>query len=255
MAYDPTGGEVVLFGGLVIGSEGLSTLSDTWSWDGTRWSQLDPATSPPGLSGALLGYDPSSRRLVLTGGDISTGGNRLEESGLTWTWDGSTWSPQPAGGLPSSDAPTALATDDATGQLILVTTREGCQGTDTWRWGGAAWVLLHPAASPPPAAAASLAYDPRAGTLDLFTAAGGCDATGATAATPPVWSWTGSTWTAGATPPAPVLSGAWEVTTSGGGALVVTSQGTYLWRSQPGGLSEVSSSPVVGDVGGHLRRR
>ena len=248
MAYDPAVGDVLLFGGLVVGSEGLSTLSDTWSWNGSRWSELRPAASPPGLSGALLGYDPSTRRLVLTGGDTSTGEGRLVETEATWTWDGSSWTSQPADGLPSSDLPSALATDDATGQLILVTTRAGCQGTDTWRWGGGAWVLLHPTASPPPADSDSLAYDPGSEALDLFTAPGGCGRAGpASPAPPPVWSWNGSAWTSGATPSAPVLSGAWELTTSGGGALVVTAQGTYLWRGQGGGLSEVSSSPAVGD--------
>jgi hypothetical protein len=248
MAYDPSEGRVILFGGLVLGSEGLSTLSDTWSWDGSGWVQLHPAVSPPGLSGALLGYDPSTGLLVLTGGDTSTGEGRLVETQSTWTWDGSSWTQQVADGLPPSELPSALATDSASGQLILLTTRAGCQGTDTWRWGGSAWEPLDPSTSPPPADSESLVYDPGARTLDLFTAPGGCDGAAPAASTaPPVWSWDGIAWSPGATPPATVLSGAWEVTSSGTGALVVTAQGTYLWGGRMGGLSQLSSSPAVGD--------
>jgi hypothetical protein len=249
MAYDPATGDVLLFGGLAIGSQGLNALGDTWRWDGSSWTQLHPAVSPPALSGALLGYDPSSGRLVLTGGDTSSAGGHLAEQDASWTWDGSSWSLQAPSGLPASDLPNAMATDAASGQLILVTTRAGCAGTDTWRWGGDGWVLLHPAASPPPADSDALAFDPGSQSLDLFTAPGGCDGTQETASTtPPVWSWNGSTWTAGSTPTASVLTGSWELTTAGSGELLVTAQGTYLWRSgQTAGWSQVSSSPAVGD--------
>jgi hypothetical protein len=248
MAYDPATGDVILYGGLVIGNQALTTLADTWSWDGARWSELHPAVSPPALSGAFLGYDPSTRDLVLTGGDTSVQGGHLADTDATWTWDGSSWSPQPEGGIPASDLINAVATDDATGQLILVTTRAGCEGTDTWRWGGTAWLLLHPSASPPPADSDGLAYDPSSASLDLFTARGGCDGTQeAAATTPPVFSWNGSTWTPGPTPTGSVLSGSWEATTSGSGDLVVTAQGTYRWGGEAGGWNHVSSSPAVGD--------
>ncbi len=42
MTYDAATGTVLLFGGRVNGT----VLSDTWSWDGTTWTQLTPATSP-----------------------------------------------------------------------------------------------------------------------------------------------------------------------------------------------------------------
>ena len=108
MAYDPAGGDVILYGGLVIGSEGLTTLSDTWSWDGAQWTELRPTVSPPGLSGALLAYDPSTQRLVLTGGDTARPGGPLEETDGTWTWDGSTWA-SPAGGHPPGGRPAQRA--------------------------------------------------------------------------------------------------------------------------------------------------
>jgi hypothetical protein len=246
MAYDPAVGDVILYGGLVIGSQGLNTLSDTWSWDGSGWTELHPAVSPPGLSGALLAYDPSTQRLVLTGGDTARPGGPLEETDGTWTWDGTTWTSQPAGTLPAADLPSALGTDGATGQLILLTSQPGCGSTETWRWSGSTWTLLHPATPPPPAAVDSLAYDPRSESLDLVTASQDCDGgVAADSASPPVWSWNGSSWNAGPESGESVPPSSWELTTSGRGALLVSATGTYLWKD--GGWSELSSSPVAGD--------
>jgi hypothetical protein len=250
MAYDPADSSVLLFGGLVIGSQGLNALDDTWSWNGTRWAELHPTASPPGLSGALLGYDPATGSLVLTGGDTSTPGGQLEETDATWSWGGSAWTAEAAAALPASDLPAALATDSASGQLILVTTGAGCQGLDTWEWGGSAWVQLHPAASPPATLEAGLVFDPRTSALDLFPAASGCAGVDETvAATPPVWSWNGSTWSTTTAPPDTVLTGSWELTTSSSAALVVTSEGTYRWSGgDGGGWSPVSTSPAAGDA-------
>ena len=63
MAYDAARGRVVLFSGL-----SAQRLADTWEWDGGRWSQMKPATSPPFRSGHAMAYDPVRRRVVLFGG-------------------------------------------------------------------------------------------------------------------------------------------------------------------------------------------
>jgi len=249
MAYDDADGDVILYGGLVIGGTGLRALADTWSWNGVEWSQLDPATSPPALSDALLGYDPATKELVLTGGDQSNRTDGLVEADATWTWSGSSWSAQPSGGLPAPDLPGAMATDQATGQLILVTGSAGCQGTETWRWGAGSWVLLHPATSPPAASVDGLAFDPASGGLDLLEASGGCAGDAATtSATPPSWSWNGSTWSPVPTPAASALAASWELTTSAEGTLLVSSAGTFLQGGgEDGEWTEVSSSPAAGD--------
>ena len=42
MAYDAANGTVVLFGG-----EGrLGTLGDTWTWNGTTWTEQTPGDQP-----------------------------------------------------------------------------------------------------------------------------------------------------------------------------------------------------------------
>src|SRR5262249_46353634 len=70
-------GKVVLFGGYdAIGQ----VLSDTWTWDGTRWTEQFPATSP----------DPAyyANAVALDGKIVLLGGFR---GNYTWTWDGSNW--------------------------------------------------------------------------------------------------------------------------------------------------------------------
>ena len=45
MAYDAATGQLVLFGG--FDQQHGADLNDTWTWNGTTWTQLSPATSPP----------------------------------------------------------------------------------------------------------------------------------------------------------------------------------------------------------------
>ena len=48
MAYDPATGDMVLFGG--YNSAGTGQTNDTWTWNGTTWTQQSPATTPPPAS-------------------------------------------------------------------------------------------------------------------------------------------------------------------------------------------------------------
>src|ERR1041385_8421756 len=61
LAYDASLGGTVLFGGVVTNSGTM--LADTWTWDGTNWSQRAPAHSPPGRWGLALASGFSGRIL------------------------------------------------------------------------------------------------------------------------------------------------------------------------------------------------
>ena len=63
----PTGapGTVLLFGGY---TGDRFTYGDSWSFDGTAWTPLDPATAPPARAGAVATHDPGSGLIVLFGG-------------------------------------------------------------------------------------------------------------------------------------------------------------------------------------------
>src|SRR5436190_6531518 len=83
MGFDFAAHQLILFGG----TSSSGALADTWSWSGSAWTLLHPATSPPALSDASIAYDPGRSLLVLFGGHDS-GGARMNQ---TWTWDGSNW--------------------------------------------------------------------------------------------------------------------------------------------------------------------
>src|SRR5450755_554991 len=72
MAFDAANGTVVLFGG----ESRSRSLNDTWTWDGSTWTEAHPATSPPRISGAQMTYDPITHDLLLVGGQ------RLETSNI-----------------------------------------------------------------------------------------------------------------------------------------------------------------------------
>ena len=85
MAYDPATGEW----SSSAASNG-SFLNDTWTWNGTTWTERSPATSPPARYFASMAYDPATGNMVLFGGDGSSG-----YLGDTWTWNGITWTERP----------------------------------------------------------------------------------------------------------------------------------------------------------------
>src|SRR5580698_2915361 len=147
MAYDPATGQLVLFGG--EGNSGV--LADTWTWDGSTWTELSPATSPSARDLASMAYDPGTGQLVLFGGEDSNGA--LAD---TWTWG----LPPPASYgwaqlSPTTSPPArygaAMTYDPATGQLLLVggVGNSGGLLSDTWTWSGSKWTELSPASSPP----------------------------------------------------------------------------------------------------------
>ena len=75
---------LVLFGG--VGASGY--LGDTWAWDGSDWTKLDPAKSPSPRYEAASAYDQASQQLVLFGGTGTAG-----ISASTWTWEVPKWYP------------------------------------------------------------------------------------------------------------------------------------------------------------------
>ena len=64
LAYDPVAKKVVLFGG-----DGLDELyADTWTFDGAKWEQKQPAVSPSPRAGHALLWLPKAKKLMLLGG-------------------------------------------------------------------------------------------------------------------------------------------------------------------------------------------
>jgi hypothetical protein len=85
LAYDPVDRQVVLFGGC-CSFQGPG-WGDTWTWDGSEWTEQDPSVSPPERFGGAMAFDPTIGKIVQFGG--VSGLNSPTYLNDTWTWDGS----------------------------------------------------------------------------------------------------------------------------------------------------------------------
>ena len=175
-------------------SAGPTGHSETWSWDGSNWTQLQPPTEGPDiLSPVDFVYDPDSGKVILFGG-IKFG---LKTTNETWSWDGTTWTKlNPASSPPPTDSP-AMAYDPVTKKIMLFGSGGVKFTNDTWSWDGTSWTKLNPTTSPPGRVGASLAFDPALGKLILF---GGLTNQKLLNDT---WSWNGTNWSQINTPNSP----------------------------------------------------
>jgi hypothetical protein len=160
MVYDAATGQIVLFGGYdgYASNTTQPLLNDTWTWDGTTWTQQHPTVSPPARFEASMAYDATTQTVVLFGG----GGGGTPPAGLapnmapplndTWVWDGTTWTQQRSTHSPAAREDASMAYDAAMQAVVLFGGNDGISHTpdltDTWTWNGATWMLQHPANSP-----------------------------------------------------------------------------------------------------------
>jgi hypothetical protein len=205
MAADPANGTVVLFGGSVE-CDPSACNNQTWTWDGTDWTQQHPKHSPDARGSAAMAYDPATRTVVLFGGwtvDFTPNPPNVAYFDDTWTWNGTDWTQQFPADHPDARL-TNLATDPATRSVLL----EGGQHTDptlcpaepvgclfagaidTWTWNGRDWTQRHPATQPTLGAFAAFASDPATRTVVLF---GGGDVF-AGPQSDQTWTWNGRDW-------------------------------------------------------------
>jgi len=188
MAYDRAGDRVVLFGGDDI--DGVDQ-SDTWSWDGTRWTEIaaGSAPRPPRLRHATA-YDDPLGGVVLFGGLGLDGSTHIELSD-TWLWDGVRWTElDPAGAPPPPRAHPAMARDVARGGRVLLFggIRDGTLHSDTWRWEDGGWASVG-GSSPPARHEHAMASDASRGRVVLFGGSGGVSME-----LSDTWEWDGDDW-------------------------------------------------------------
>ena len=113
MAYDTTLGKIVMFGGR--NDSESAVLNDTWIFDGSNWTQLFPATPPPGRAFDVPGmtYDSAQGNVMFFGG--AGFGVYFDD---TWTFDGTNWTQQfPATSPSTRRAPQVY--DPATGTVRI----------------------------------------------------------------------------------------------------------------------------------------
>ncbi len=149
LAWDPTRGGAILFGG-----EGPSgPLNDTWLYvRDVGWTELHPTASPPARYGAAFTYDAADGYLLLFGGEGARG-----PLGDTWAFTGSTWENLTTSTGPSPRQGAEMVYDPGTGHVYLFGGK-GTAGypTGTWQFRGGAWTRVTSPGNPPPRAYASL---------------------------------------------------------------------------------------------------
>ncbi|MBM4059740.1 MAG: hypothetical protein FJ265_01390 [Planctomycetes bacterium] len=181
----------VLFGGEV--TENGATLNDTWTWDGSAWSQL-AIPGPPALEGFVMEYDPVRDRVVLF-----SGWNGAQYPQQTWEFDGAAWALRTPALSPRGRDWSAAAYDPVRGNLVLFGGHDwsvaGTTLADTWTWNGTNWTS-QTASGPAARQGHAMAFDPVRNTVILF---------GGTGAGNDMWEWNGTAWSpiAPATVPPP----------------------------------------------------
>ena len=185
MAYDAANQTVVLFAGFINSSGGESV--QTWTWNGTSWTQEFPTTSPSSsnaccMSPGEMSYDASAGVVVF-----------LSPTANTWTWNGTNWTKVATTGPPGDGS---LAYDAATSQLLYFGGEISgtADSNETWAWNGTSWSKLTPAASPSARTVPAMAYDPANQTIVLFGGTGPCNSSGSCPSLDDTWLWNGSTW-------------------------------------------------------------
>ncbi len=259
MAYDPQHQQVVLFGGET--AVGNTFFDDTWTWNGTTWTQQQPSLSPTARLGAAMAWDGAQKRMILFGGF----GDGAVFFADTWSWDGSTWTELVANFVTEGAGPQpragAMMADDGANQTVVMfggATATGVLG-DTWIWydgaGAGHWAQASTVASPAARGGGTMAYSPSAQAPVLF---GG--ATAGNALLSDTWTWDGGGWSQ-ATPSGqpPARQNGVMATGPGGGVVMVGGQesggilgDTWTWSGSIDSAAlpapTVASCPAAGPM-------
>jgi hypothetical protein len=241
MAFDPTDGYFVLFGGLSETFVDAPLLEDVWTFNGTMWDNRTVAPTPvPRLSASLV-YNPKGEFVLLFGGLGQAGA-----LGDTWRYAGGSWLKLTPPTAPSDRYGASMAYDSGDGYVLLFGGRSssGAYLNDTWAFksGKTEWVELSPTTSPSARANASLVDDVSDGYMVLF---GGVGSTGPVGTT---WTFSDGNWTKVAeslAPSARSSAAATEDTSSGRvvlfGGLGASGSLGDTWEFSAGSWTEVSS--------------
>jgi hypothetical protein len=273
IAFDAARGNVVAFGSDATGDNcDPGTHGETWTWDGTNWQQLHPASAPDeceGLGGHGIAYDAVQQTVVLIAVDNFGAGN-------TWLWNGVNWhwvDNAAASALPDS----AVAYDPVSRAVLKFGGTYFFHGyndfNDTQRWTGTHWKEIDPGfsiryAEPAARSLASMTYDPAVGGLVLFggeahTFDGGIHKLSDT------WRWVGTHWVRmGLESSPPAMSDAALVTDTqhqidvlfdgGGKTWLFTAAhagGGYFLAEQNGAVVGLGDAHNVGDAHTHHLNR
>ena len=143
IAYDAAHSKVVVFGGFgcCTAFGGDEYFNDTWIWDGSNWTHLNPSLSPYPRGYAAMGFHTVIGQVVLFGGE-TPGVLYPGRTNDTWTWDGTNWTRVDGTPSPSAREMPSSAYDSARGAFVLFGGNDPTPALgDTWIWTGS-WTGL-----------------------------------------------------------------------------------------------------------------
>ncbi|MGH2805704.1 MAG: Kelch repeat-containing protein [Actinomycetota bacterium] len=201
-AYDTARGELVMFSGFCnpnnpntspqVASQsprcGSATFGDTWTYDGSSWTQEETTIAPMNRQRAAIEFHDGTDLVILVGGRCGSVG-----CADSWTWDGESWTPLLSPPQVTNRDGASMVYDAARDQLVLF----GGSGSDatTWTWDGSTWTQHTQTGGPEPRSHAGMAYDAARGEVVLL---GGFDHSPSDFQRPAygdMWTWDGTTWT------------------------------------------------------------
>jgi hypothetical protein len=195
MAYDAARNRTIRFGGATRYGDAWRWPTDTWAWDGARWTTI-ATTGPTGRAAAAMVYDGTRREIVLFGGQgaAPAPGQAQPRFDDTWTWDGRAWRRKAVEGPPAR-AYHAMSFDARRGLVLLYGGNDGPHILeDLWAWDGIRWTEIRQTGpAPGPRRLHAMAFDPGRGRTVLYGGAGPRPG-GGTRVHDDVWEWNGSAW-------------------------------------------------------------
>jgi outer membrane protein assembly factor BamB len=155
-AMDASTKEAILFGGLSGGISGPAFLNDTWSFNGTAWSNVtvDATMSPPARASAVFVANATPGVLLLFGG--------LGVSGIlgdTWEYSAGNWKELAPTESPPPTYAAGASYDAATGSVLVVGGMEATGPVaSVWSFSAGNWSEIAIPSKAAPRSAAALSY-------------------------------------------------------------------------------------------------
>jgi hypothetical protein len=116
LAFDAATGTDVLFSGEAGPTDSAEPqlLGDTWSWNGSRWTEVKPANRPTPRFGAVFGYMPAVAGPVLVSGSTASG-----VTADAWLWSAGSWTQAHVSGGANPRDGASGGFDAGTGALVV----------------------------------------------------------------------------------------------------------------------------------------
>jgi cysteine-rich repeat protein len=177
IAYDPISKQILM--------QGFAPNVQTWLWNGSAWSQRQPAQQPPFTT--TIAFD--SKRLTMFGRDTLA-----PATPQTWSWDGATWFKASPPHSPAARMDACVGYDPIRQQLVLFGGQDGSVRLgDTWTYDGVDWTEHVVDNAPLGRTAVRMVWNAARERLVLAGGTDGFD----------TWEWDGAAWTQIGTPTTP----------------------------------------------------